>query len=79
MYINGVQVGVSSDTYTTPLNLTEINLNDDTVYFGFQQDVSFNAVALWKTRIDNDTLEVLTGTGFTTYADMANYYNYTIQ
>ena len=60
LYINGVQVGISSDTYTTPLNLTEINLNDDTAYFAFQQDVSFNAVALWKTRLTNAELAELT-------------------
>jgi hypothetical protein len=38
-----------------------------------------NAAALWKTRLTNDELERLTGTGFNTYAEMANYYNYITQ
>jgi hypothetical protein len=37
------------------------------------------ATALWKTRLTNDELERLTGTGFNTYAEMANYYNYITQ
>jgi hypothetical protein len=40
---------------------------------------NFNAAALWKTRLTNDELERLTGTGFNTYAEMANYYNYITQ
>jgi hypothetical protein len=35
--------------------------------------------ALWKTRLTNDQLEALTGIGFNTYAEMAEYYNYVLQ
>ena len=36
-------------------------------------------MALFPTPLSDDELEALTGTGFNTYAEMANYYNYIIQ
>jgi hypothetical protein len=78
MYLNGVLSNSSTSSVVVPatsrLDFSGNVPSDPTVIKS-----NFNAAALWKTRLDNDTLEVLTGTGFTTYADMANYYNYTIQ
>ena len=34
---------------------------------------------IFKTRLTDDQLEALTGLGFNTYAEMASYYNYTLQ
>jgi hypothetical protein len=38
-----------------------------------------NSMALFPTPLSDDQLEFLTGEGFDTYAEMANYYNYIIQ
>ena len=75
MFFDGVQVG-STDTSCSVPAMSRIQLGQGV----FGPSTGFtNAAALWKTRLTNDQLEALTGTGFTTYADMANYYNYTIQ
>ena len=60
LYINGTQIGTSSTTFTIPAALTEINLNDDTAYFAFQQNVSFNQHLLFTTRLTNAELAELT-------------------
>jgi hypothetical protein len=39
----------------------------------------YKIATLWKTRLTNEQLELLTGTSFNTYAEMASYYNYTLQ
>ena len=39
----------------------------------------YKVATLWKTRLTNDQLELLTGNSFNTYAEMASYYNYTLQ
>jgi hypothetical protein len=38
-----------------------------------------NMQSFWKTRLTNEQLELLTGDSFYTYAEMASYYNYTLQ
>jgi hypothetical protein len=45
----------------------------------FNESTKHNAIALWKTALTDDQLEALTGTSFNTYAEMASYYNYTLQ
>jgi hypothetical protein len=72
-YVDGIEVG--SDTSATVPATSVFNLSD---LFG-GANISHNAVALWKTRLTNDQLEALTGTGFNTYAEMASYYNYVLQ
>jgi hypothetical protein len=59
-YINGLQIATSSNAFTIPAALTEINLNDDSTYFAYQQSVSFNQVLLFKTRLTNESLASLT-------------------
>jgi hypothetical protein len=60
LYINGLQIGTSASTYTLPSAMTEINLNDDTIYFANQQSVSFNQTLLFKTRLTNAQCQELT-------------------
>ena len=74
-YIDGVQV-----YNTTTLSVggtSDIALGNS---FGGNISKQFiNASALFKTRLTNDQLELLTGDSFYTYAEMASYYNYTLQ
>jgi hypothetical protein len=60
LYINGVQVGTSADTYTLPSTLDDIFLNDITTYFAYQESVSYNQVILFPTRLTNAELALIT-------------------
>ena len=60
LYINGVQVGTSADTYTLPSTLDDIFLNDITTYFSYQENVSYNQATLFQTRLTNAELASLT-------------------
>ena len=60
LYINGVQVGTSADTYTLPSTLDDIFLNDITTYFSYQENVSYNQATLFQTRLTNAELATLT-------------------
>lgn len=74
-YIDGVLKATdSSATIPTCSRIDVGHLAAATYYKAF-----INSAALWKTRLTNDELERLTGTGFNTYAEMANYYNYITQ
>jgi hypothetical protein len=80
-YIDGSSVSTSSSSFSPFSSLQNYDLGIHTasgtpIEIG---DYSYNASALWKTRLTNDELERLTGTGFNTYAEMANYYNYITQ
>ena len=73
-YVNGVLVG--SDTSGSVGAMSRIQLGQTV----FGPSIGYtNAAALWKTRLTNDELERLTGMGFNTYTEMANYYNYITQ
>ena len=75
-YLNGVQVYSNTSTAVPPTSnfgLTAAGQGAETA------GKNIKASALWKTRLTNDELERLTGTGFNTYAEMANYYNYITQ
>jgi hypothetical protein len=74
-YIDGSLAG--TDTSGTPSAKSDLLLGYTNLRF--TPELRYNAVALWKTRLTNDELERLTGTGFNTYAEMANYYNYITQ
>jgi hypothetical protein len=60
LYINGVQRGILSSTYTPVSTFDDIFLNDVTTYFNYQQNVSFNQLLLFKTRLTNAQLAELT-------------------
>lgn len=74
-YIDGALAG--TDTSCTPSAKSNLYLGYTDL--SFLPKLDYNAVALWKTRLTNDELERLTGVGFNTYTEMANYYNYIIQ
>jgi hypothetical protein len=77
LFVNGAQVASSAVTFSLS-GLNDFILNKSLIG-DLQAENSYNAAALWKTRLTNDELERLTGTGFNTYAEMANYYNYITQ
>ena len=76
LYVDGVQVGTDTSGIVSG-SLTEFGLQYYQNFYVGTQEV--NAAALWKTRLTNDQLEALTGIGFNTYAEMAEYYNYVLQ
>jgi hypothetical protein len=79
LYINGVQKRTSTNSSAPPA-MSQFNLNaEDFGASAAKVKNEFNAVAFWPTRLTNEQLELLTGTSFNTYAEMASYYNYTLQ
>jgi hypothetical protein len=60
LYVNGVQIGTSTNTFTFPSTLDDIFIGDAVTFFNFQEGISTNATALWKTRLTNDQLATLT-------------------
>ena len=77
LYINGQLIGTDLSGVVGGLNDFAFNYLFNNNFGPTGQNI--NASALWKTRLTNDQLEQLTGIGFNTYAEMANYYNYTLQ
>jgi hypothetical protein len=71
IFQNGVKV-VSATAFTTT-NMEFLNSNTLGVPF------FINQMSLYPTPLSDDQLEALTGEGFNTYAEMANYYNYITQ
>jgi hypothetical protein len=71
VFVNGVEQ--VSETAFTATNMEFLNC--------FAADVPkyINQMALFPTPLTDDQLEALTGEGFNTYAEMASYYNYTLQ
>jgi hypothetical protein len=76
LYVNGTLIG--TDTSAAIPTCSNLYLNQE---FGglYNQRQFYNASALWTTRLTNTQLELLTGNSFNTYAEMASYYNYTLQ
>jgi hypothetical protein len=60
MYINGNLEATSSLTFTNIGTKTELFLNDIQTIYAYQESVSFNAVALWKSPLTNTQLAELT-------------------
>jgi hypothetical protein len=79
LWINGTEA--ATDTSGTTFAANTLN----SLRFAFPDGNSGNfaanvkSVALWKTALNDDQLELLTGDSFYTYAEMASYYNYTLQ
>ena len=59
LYINGVQIGLLSSTFTFPTTLDDIFLND-VVYFNYPEAVKYNQVAVFPTRLTNAELASIT-------------------
>jgi hypothetical protein len=78
LYLNGVQVASSTAAIGfSDLNTLYIGYIDPSA--GYLEKTQVKCVSLWQTALTNDQLEALTGTSFNTYAEMASYYNYTLQ
>jgi len=76
MYINGVQV--FTDTSGTVPAKAEVYLGS--YGNGTQQPKDgINVAALWKTKLTDEQLILLTGDSYASYAEMANALNYIIQ
>jgi hypothetical protein len=77
MYVNGVLRGTSANSTDFPTTaLIQFVLSN--ANYGQLND-SYNLAALWKTRLTNAQLELLTGDSFYTYDEMAIALNYNIQ
>jgi hypothetical protein len=76
LYVNGSLVGTDTSG--------AVPISPSAVYIGSESGSSFAGFKMksaihWKEVLTNDQLEALTGTSFNTYAEMASYYNYTLQ
>jgi hypothetical protein len=74
-YLNGSQV--ATQTSATVPTTSDLYLGYYTDYADNYNEI--NSAVIWPTSLTNDQLEALTGTSFNTYAEMASYYNYTLQ
>jgi len=79
IYIDGIEVGSKNSSFTPPTCsvLSVGTYENNTSNYPIQGNV--NQALLFKTRLTNDQLEYLTGTSYSTYAQMATALNYTIQ
>lgn len=73
LYINGSQVASSTNSSPITNTISKLSIGSGVapMYYDF--------LNVWKTALTDDQLEALTGTSFNTYAEMASYYNYTLQ
>jgi hypothetical protein len=60
LYINGVLEASSTTTFSFSQSITELFLNDNVTYFGYQENLSFNDVRVYNTRLSNTELQALT-------------------
>ena len=73
LYINGSQVASSTNSSPITNTISKLSMGSGVapMYYDF--------LNVWKTALTDDQLELLTGTSFNTYAEMASYYNYILQ
>jgi hypothetical protein len=60
LYLNGNQIGTSSQTFTLPNTIDDLYINDSVTYSGHQESVSNYVTALWKTKLTTAQLAQLT-------------------
>jgi len=60
LYVNGVLAASSSTTFTSSTTISEININDLYVYFGYPASQSLGQMLIFKTRLTNAQLAELT-------------------
>ena len=60
LYVNGVQAVTDTTTFTFPASLDDIFIGDPVTYFAYQESITNNATALFKTRLANSELQSLT-------------------
>jgi hypothetical protein len=73
LYINGIQVATSTNSSPITNTISKLSINSGAapMYYDF--------LNVWQTALTDDQLELLTGDSFNTYAEMAAFYNYTLQ
>ena len=60
LYVNGVSVAISTDTWTPPSTIDDIYIGDTTSYFGNKESNTHKEVKLYNTRLSNAELQALT-------------------
>ncbi len=60
VYINGVQVGTSSTTFTLPTTMDTIYLPYRPTYYAVSETAKYNSIQIYKTRLTNTELAQLT-------------------
>ena len=60
LYINGIMIDSNTNTFTLPTTLDNIYIGDQTSYFSFSESIRNNATALWKERLTDGELSILT-------------------
>jgi len=60
LYVNGVSVATSTDTWTPPSTIDDIYIGDTTSYFGNKESNTHKEVKLYNTRLSNAELQALT-------------------
>jgi hypothetical protein len=60
LYVNGILVDTSSDTWTPPSTIDEIIIGDTITYFGFKESNTHKEIKLYNTRLSNSELAALT-------------------
>ena len=74
LYVNGTQADTDTTAFTFSTELSTLYLGQSQ-YFG-KSSYKNNEVVLFKTRLTNDQLEVLTGDSYPSYIAMADALNY---
>jgi len=78
LYINGVQQASNTNALTFNQSLDRLDINSRNGVDYIEKN-NISSAALFKTRLSNSELELLTGDSFDSYAKMAAYFNYTLQ
>jgi hypothetical protein len=60
LYVNGVSKATNANTFTSITTISEINLADRVVYYGYPSSVTTEQVLIFKTRLTNAQLAELT-------------------
>lgn len=60
LYVNGVSVATSTDTWTPPSTIDNIIVGDATTYFGFKESNTNKQIKFYNTRLSNTELQTLT-------------------
>jgi hypothetical protein len=75
LYLNGVQIATSTST-TIPSTLNDLYIGNS---LGSEQSGSYKSVQLYKTRLTDEQLTLITGDSYNSYAEMANSLNYILE
>jgi hypothetical protein len=60
LYVNGVQIGVASQSFAFTASIDTIKVSDTVTFFSTQEGIKINTAALYTTRLSNSELAALT-------------------